>query len=796
MLKQDLHLGFRFAWRQKLTWSILVLGAALFCATLYLVVSSFIYFNQDRPSWVSQARPLFTLGGISPNGTLEPLNLQAIEQVKQHSSISEMSIIGKGFSAKFRVGDVIFDTTPTFYSANLFEVLQPKPALKSVDTQGVWISASFWQQELKGMDLTGQYLTLIEHDIRLPIAGVLPAEVALPAPLTDGIWLPLETQKQFIKVTFNIPLPSEVQDEFKAKLAMKMNIYYGIFTAKHSPTLANLQADVQESQRKDAATSEDVKVYTRELRWTVLAGFVLNPEQKSALRRLATMSGYLAIAIGLVVFLSLLSYFWNNMVSRQQEFELRIALGASGWQLFTQLLREQTWFLLALAVFSSLLIVISQQLLFDSFLQQARDHRALVLSGMITLAVLLTVFSLCLLFPLFSLLRKNIFRRGKAGQLTPAQRLFITTNRQIQAAIALLLVSFGYGFYLSSLSLRHATLIDTSLRQVSIEGKDQQKITWQILDQHLKQTGFYHEVLLLSDVVVQPKELTLAVSPTSVDDPNNVVLPTYFVSSNFFQKLGLSEHAVQSNQVWLNKAAMTRLALMGEEKPYLYIKDNPLNVSDKNAGLSVAAVVENLPHFGMLKTQEPVLYLPLQDASALFSNAMLLYPARYEAQMQQFLQQLRDVYGTNITIRTQGSIAEQLAQINQLEILLMETLLILAALMVGVVALSFYSLMDAEICRQQATFGVMQAVGADMLDLLLTQYRQLIPVLLGASLVWVMTVLLLNDWLLLHFATDLWQGRVLLVGVLVLGLTLVLSCALPFMRMATQQIAHQLRYQG
>lgn len=153
-------------------------------------------------------------------------------------------------------------------------------------------------------------------------------------------------------------------------------------------------------------------------------------------------------------------------------------------------------------MFSSLLIVISHQWLLDSFLQQTRDTSALVLSGMITLAVLLTVFSLCLLFPLFSLLRKNIFRRGKAGQLTPAQRLFITTNRQIQASIALLLVSFGYGFYLSSLSLRHATLIDTSLRQVSIEGNDQQKMTWQILEQHLKQTALHHEVLLLSDVVV------------------------------------------------------------------------------------------------------------------------------------------------------------------------------------------------------------------------------------------------------------------------------------------------------
>lgn len=340
MLKQDLHLGLRFAWRQKLTWSILVLGAALFCATLYLVVSSFIYFNQDRPAWMTQPQPLFTLGGSSPNGTLEPLNLQAVQQVQQLPLIGKMSMIGKGFTAKFRVGDLTFDTTPTFYSANIFEVLQPKPAVKNFDPQGVWISASFWQQELQGMDLTGQHLSLTEHDIRLPIAGVLPAEVTLPAPLTNGIWLPMEMQKQFVKVTFNVPLPSEVQDEFKAKLAMKMPIYYGIFTTERAPTLANLQAQVQESQRKDAAMSEDVKVYTRELRWTVLAGVVLNPEQKSALRRLATMRGYLAIAIGLVVFLSLLSYFWNNMVSRQQEFELRIAVGANGWQLFCQLLMQ------------------------------------------------------------------------------------------------------------------------------------------------------------------------------------------------------------------------------------------------------------------------------------------------------------------------------------------------------------------------------------------------------------------------------------------------------------------------
>lgn len=796
MLKQDLCLGVRFAFRQKLTWLILVLGCALFCATLYLVVSSFIYFNQDRPHWVTQPQQLFTLGGLSPNGTLEPVNLQAIQRVQQIPQIAQIAILGKGFSAKFRVGDFSFEANPTFYSANVFEVLQPHPAPKNFDAQGVWISESFWQRELQGMSLSGQHLTLTEQEIRLPIAGVLPTDVELPAPLTDGIWLPIEMQKQLINVTFNVPLPADVQEEIKAKLAMKTNIYYGIFTTESFQELGRLQEKIKNSQIKEGSNTEDVKIYTRELSWTALPGFVLNPEQKSALLRLSTMSGYLGMAIGLVVFLSLLSYFWNNMISRQQEFELRIAVGANGWQLFTQLLKEQTLFLVVLGFLSALFIGISQQLLLDSFLLQVRDNSALLLSSMLTFAALLTVFSLCLLLPLFSLLRKNIFSRGKTGQFTPAQRLFINTNRQIQAAVALLLVSFGYCFYLSSLSLRHATLIDTSLRQVSIEGNNQQKITWQILDQHLKQTSFYHDVLLLSDVFVQPKELTLAVSPESVEDPNRVILPTYFVSSNFFQKLGLSEQPVNSNQVWLNQAAVTRLNLTSQAKPRVYIKDNPSNVSDKNAGLAVAGVVENLPHFGMLKMQEPLLYLPLQDALELFSTAMLLYPAKYEKQMQQFLQQMRKIYGSNITIRTKGSIAEQLEQINQLEILLMETLLILAVLMVGVVALSFYSLMDAEIRRQQATFGVMQAVGADILDLLLAQYRQLIPVLLGACAVWFLMVTLLQNWLLQHFATNLLQVRILLMGLLVLVLTLFLSCALPFIRMSSQQIANQLRYQG
>ena len=226
-----------------------------------------------------------------------------IQQVQQVPQVAKMAILGKGLSAKFRVGDLSFDANPTFYSANLFEVLQPQPAPQHFDPQGVWISEPFWRGELKGMALAGQHLTLTEQEIRLPIAGVLPAELSLPAPLADGIWLPIDMHKQLINIKFNVPLPDEVRDEIKAKLAMNTNFFYGIFMTEQYQDQSRIQEKITLSQSKEGAASEGVKIFTRALTWTAIPGFVLNPEQKSALLRLATMSAYLGGAIGLVVFL-------------------------------------------------------------------------------------------------------------------------------------------------------------------------------------------------------------------------------------------------------------------------------------------------------------------------------------------------------------------------------------------------------------------------------------------------------------------------------------------------------------
>lgn len=778
--------------RHLLTWFILLCGSVLFASTLNIVIASFIHFSQDRPDWVQQQQPLFTVGSLSPNGTLEPISRQSLQSISQLPNLTQMAIIGQGYANEFRIGEQSIRVAPVFYSPEFFQMLLPQSRADSMDLEGVWLSQSFWRETLKSSDLTGKTLNITDSELTLPIAGVLPADITLPQPLSNSILLPIDLHKNLLKVNFQTPMPPAILDQVKTMLSAQAAQFYGVFTTKNRQDPEYLQHLLSEKQLTSTTTSE-LTLYSRELPWQLVSGLVLQPEQKKALKQLIIMCGYLCLAIGIIVFLSLLSFFWNNMVSRQQEFEVRIAVGATVWQIFLQLFKEQIVFLCLLLCISILVMQVSEHLVLQPLIQQkSQHHLANILSGLLTFTALLSIFGLCLLVPLYSMLQKNIFNRDRSGQLTPTQRLFINGNMQLQVIVTLLLFSWGYAFFLSSLKLKHSSNIDTGMLQVSIIG-DGNKLGWRTIEQHLKQTSFYNQVGLISDKFVEPEQLTASVSTLSANDAKRVTMPAYFVSANFFQVLGLTDMAMQTNEVWINKAAAQRLQQGSEDVGQIYIKDNPLEVSDAAAGIVVKKIVTDLPHFGVLKSNTPTIYFPYQQANSIFSDVSLIYPKQYQAQLEQFFAQLKRIYGHDMTIIQQGSIAQQLSKSHALEILLMDTLLLFALLMVLIVAFSFYSLVDAEVRRQRVSYGVMQAVGATRIDLLVMQYGKLLPLLAVASVVWFVIASYSQDWLASHFATQTLSLRNYLVSIQVLILTVLLSCTIPILQTQRVQISAQLR---
>lgn len=782
----DVKLGFRLFLKQKITWLIFILGVASFCCVNYIILASTFHINLDRPHWVLNTDNLFTLGALSPSGKLEPITEQRLQNIKQQGFVEDFALIGKNYTADFRIGNYKFTADSVIYSDNLFSFLQLKGM--SDKSEGVWISYDFWLNELDSMQVKGAFLNIDGSKRSYPIAGVLPADIRLQNPLPNTLWLPKIAQNDVLKVNFTTPIPEPLLNDFKSKLSLITPQWYGIFTSAPWRTRESVQKDLDKLSQTGSNT-DGITVYSRELPTHLIEGFYFRPEQKAALQQLLIISTFMACAIGIVVLLSLMSQYWNNMISRKHEFDLRIALGGQPWPLFFQLIKEQSFFIVLVLISTALMIGFSHNVLLQTILQDTNSPLNLILISLaLTIFVFILTLFLCLSIPLGLFFKtNNLFTRIKTGQLTPKQRTFINFNMLFQAMIALFLISIAYGTYLSTIKIQNSLTINTAIRQVKLS-TEKNSLDWRMVFQHLQEHGLADKVALISEAMIQPRDRSVSVSSVSVEDPAQQVITAYFVSSNFMQFMGLNSNNVNENSIWFNNAAVVRLFGELNSNNSVYIKDLPLKVTNPNAGLPIAGIIDNLPHFGLLHQKTPIAYLPYSQALSIISGATILYNPEQEEIIKQLLQSIRVLYGAELKIESLGSISEQLSKSNKLEIALMTSVLWLSVIMMFIIALSFYSLLDAETRREEGTFGVQLAMGADALSLMMIRYRLIGRLYLAASTFWLIMALSLDNWLKSSIAVELLHWRNYIISSLVMMLVLCISSSLPIYKLQRKSI--------
>lgn len=791
-MRQDVRFGLRLLRKQSFSWLVLILGLAIAAAMLSLTFHTSLYLYKDRPDWVETQQPLYTLGGKTPLGKLAGLSSLDLSRLSALDMIEQVGLVGKLSSYEFRIDDRQFESAPALFSENFFNLLIPTFA-RNKDWDGVWISHQFWQGELRGADVIGRTIHTDSPEFSLVISGILPEGVQLDGAFSSDIWIPKQYQAQLIKLKISSPMPPAMLKRIKANLASQTQVYFAILssTATRAAHVVDLVSDLQNAT---TVSNGSVTLHNRTLPWQVIPGFILQPEQKEALSRLLTICSYLCLGIGMVILLSLISQFWNLVITRKQELELRLSVGASIRSLIAQLFVEQTVFLVCVATLAGVFIYVSNHYLLDPIMQGSESSIWIsVVSLFVSLLCTLGAFAFCLVVPLMSLYGKALFSRAKSGQLTPLQRRLISLNMYMQCGFTLLLSGIAYSMYIGALTLQNQVSVDQSVTQIAIKNRGN-NLSWQVIKQHLSDADLTDDVALLSERFTLPANLSVSASAESVNAQQHNIA-AYFVSDNFFYMLDNSEQNLNESYIWINQAAQ-QLLQQPETGGMLYIKDSPAGGAGSNGGYVVGGVVNNYPHFGLINRAVPTVYFPYSLAGTLFSDATLLYKPRVRIQVNNMLKTLQGIYGSEFEVSEYGDIETQLFQVNRVELYLMGGLLWLAILLLAIVLVNFFSLINVETEREKGNFGLKFSFGADALDLMIEKYYQLSLMLIVASVFWALIMYVVAPWFASEFLVDIFTFKLFVFSLCAVVLSLGLSVSIPFIKMSRREIQSLIRYQG
>lgn len=754
---------------------LLLIGFALVCALLTLVLRLGQLLHSEKPIWLTAKGHYYTLANQSEQGQLQGISLQTLRVASASPGINAMSWLVPKTMTLTLGNQQLPDLQMMFYAPDWFSF---SGMVNSRDQQGIWLSDRFWRQQFNATPaVIGEFV----HHQRLPaglkILGVLPASADRIGPWQADIWLSGDYLRYL--TVFAVEDTRQV-DRFLAAVPQ----YFGILRSEQALQPASLTERLNNSDLQVPG----MRMQSSGFQLTVHAGINLDPQARQQLTAQWQLLLLLVIGMGIVLTLNLFTVYASRLVLWQAELRLFQVLGASRWQqlrpvLLAALLLVAVIGLLAAMFAQGLAAVIGADAAYQA-ITGSTQFRLGWAQFIAALSLVLLLFLLAGSLPLLRLEQQALFSRAMNPGRSRLQKLTAQTNLALQLLMALLALNVAgtLGLNLWQHYQHNPAPADVSVLSASQQGSG--------LDLASLGAGLVNglpadQIAWSSNSFTSPQ--SLLIEDTTLPQP--ITIGQMWVSAGFFHLMGHPLPQITAdwqNGIVINQTMADMLSRQLPGKPLL---GSTLQLGILQGSQPIVAIVPDLPHYGRSSAPQPVAYVPLMLAS----SKIHFYVSRgNEPALVQWLQQQM----TSPHISAAASLQSQIAMLDSARWQLLWSAIVVVLLIVLSVLISLSYQLKARLTLERHEYGVLLAVGAPDSYLQWRVMRQsMLALLLALPLVLALQSLLVH-WGRSAVSTAVLFEPVAFIGAsAVLTLLVLLCCQLPLYQLLRLPVYSVLRQQ-
>ncbi|MFK5970708.1 MAG: ABC transporter permease [Candidatus Marithrix sp.] len=666
----DLRYSLR-KWKQsKILFILTVISLALLILFLSISTSLVYQLSNNQPLWVGKHGNFVTLGRASDDGQLMYTSLNNIEE------FSALPNVKSATSLILEATELAFDNNAlqlqhpnkkiqaAFVPGNFNKILRFDNGIHPFRVNEGVISNNLWVKLGKPVNLIGSIMYITTSRIPITITGITSGNVDFIGLEQPDIWVRQELYKYTIEIDMShMGLTEEEETTFmnnvKNNVMFDAPIAYGILSVNENVNanlLFNTYADRFGLQTND---NQNFNSTGNGLLPALFDGIDFNPALTKSVKKQWWLYFSFVTIFALVCFINLFSHAFNQYIYRSNEWSIRRVIGGNKQKILYQLFIESLPLICSVIIIAIFLHFVFYHFLVIEYWKEFLGKYSFS-SDIWTLCIVysIVVFSIisCYLFPAL-LLKKNITFNNigvEVGTKTTKKVIKISFFTQLSAALFFLAGIISAVFFINSKV--QSVNIDPSIIEFKYKGSTPINITSSQLKSLnvLEESGVAYSLYSIA----APSAIRWEISTYDESSRISMSMPLLPVSYNFFKTLGVNIHNkydLNENSVVINKSAAK--LLFGRI-------DNIIgnNISIKNYSkeiFKIAAIIDDIPHYGVNDIKSPVIYSflsKLKDRDA-------LYIFGYDSEIGLIKQTLENVLGYG-KLLNHGSIAKNIINLD------------------------------------------------------------------------------------------------------------------------------------
>ncbi|NRA61776.1 MAG: hypothetical protein HRU25_12855 [Psychrobium sp.] len=597
---QDISFGWRCWRQQRIRWAFLIIAWGMFSALAVIVTQLSISLSADRPSWSNSTESLYSVaygmqGLLVTSKGVDLDYAKSTPGVRSYTKFAAMRQMLQ-LNGKRRKIDVLF------YEPTFFELLDVDDAYDYVRDGGIFATSKLMRQ------LSEPNLVVTLGDSNITVRHVLPRQFEKFASKPVDLYIPM------VQFTHFVPFKGKNATQTQA-IINSLPYYHGLISVDDN---FSVEPATQFMQQKIDQSGGSLVSINLETNIRLVSGVELLPKQRQELLRQLIVLALLFLAFAFVLISNYFSVVTAIAIERSQELSLKFALGATNSNQLISLLRENIPMLLGVVLVALGSALLIQAQLGDSHIYQEYFGNTFEFSWLqwsLVLTTCLLILIAISLLPMFNLLRRSHFSRGKGGFTKTQRRMFdLQFLSQILLTLCALNVSLSSGY--QEWQKQRTDSLDMSISGIEITRSDGEAISlpvkWLL--------GQDNNIALSNEALIQSRAPLVEIRLLGDLQDKAHFTDKISITNNFLAMIGAkwAQHGkLAPGSIIVNRALAEKL-IAGSNIHDLIGSQLVLGDAPKKQ-LTITGIVENVPHAGTSLSDMPMLYMSLQEKETIYS---------------------------------------------------------------------------------------------------------------------------------------------------------------------------------
>lgn len=799
MLSHPLPFELSVEWRvwknQWFKYVLLLVGFALFATLLALGLKTGELLFLDPPAWVDNKnhRNLYTLTRYHQSGGVSTVSKKTIDTLSNIPGVKAIAYVA------FRTYDVIHDDRTTFDGAKVAYIsrsfkdqitLKFPEEINTSAQQQAWISDRFFKEAFNSNpSVIGSHFRVKRNPHPFIIVGVLPAEMNHMGKEWPDLWV--DSSNLRYHTPFTVPLPGKPdpgQEKILNRFLMSAPIYYAVFSLSNNIDPQTIEETIKSNFTEDPK----MRMNLAGAEISVRSGIVFDPDRRKALQNQWLVVLVLIITFGVILAINALTLFSSQAVLHWKSFLTRKILGASQKYFLYSALVGLAIPMAFVAVLSFVLLVLCEHLvnISDLHLAFVGDIRFSVSMGIWASALFATCFILylCKGLQVISFSEDNLFDRSIGNNKGRLQHLISRALLGVQLTAGFLTAATAASMALSEWQSQNAVNLDQSVIEILVSHSGNARPPSEVYKGELSSVS---SAMVAASIPSFQKPATGSVKKTS--DANNIATNILYVSENYFDLLGAQE--IKMPAQWRQGVVVNKnLAdMLVNNNDYSSLVGSTLAVQGiQTETYIVEGIIGNVPHFGVSPLGDPMVYLPLSDATTFKGMAFLSQGQHVEA-LHNRINLWVESDLVNAKIKAPISLGQIIADMDSLRLGFLKAILLTGLLINGLIFISISYQIKARMAIVEHEYGVRMVYGCSAIRLILVACKESFQALLLAVPISIIVMWWLNSRFSSFLDIDILRLDVLPSVLIIIVLLILLSATLPVISLLNKPLVSLMR---